>query len=126
MVKILGAYLKWHYSDRVKAILEGWKGFLKFNLYYFSIPLLLKTLFSPWRKYKWSYGNPFDFKLNAEALLSNLISRILGAIVRSFLILAGAAAELAIVLLGLVVLFCWLTLPLLMLAIFVFSLDLIF
>jgi hypothetical protein len=126
MKKVLGLYLKWHYSDRVKAILRGWRDFLKFNFYYFSVPLLLKTLFSPWRKYRWAYGNALDFKVNVEVFLSNLISRALGAIVRSFLIIIGLATEAAILVFGIMAVFLWTTLPFLVLLVFAFGIRLLF
>ena len=113
---ILFQYLTWHYVDQVRAISRAWKNFLRFNLNYFSISLLLKTLFSHWRKYQWSYGRGFDIKRYAEVFFSNLISRVIGAIIRFFLILIGVVAEIIIVLAGIIVFLGWLLLPVLLLA----------
>jgi hypothetical protein len=38
---IVSLYLEWHFFDASRNILLAWKNFLKFNLNYFSIPLLL-------------------------------------------------------------------------------------
>ena len=88
--------------------------------------MLLRTFFSPWRRYKWSYGKGFDARRYVEVFFSNLISRILGAIVRSFLIAAGLAVEVFIIFSGLIAFLGWLLLPLLLIWGFVFGLRVIF
>jgi len=113
---ILIQYFLWYFFDVPKEILKGWKNFLVFNFNYFSIPLLLKTFFSHWRQYKWGYGRGFDFGRYLEAFFSNLISRILGAIMRIFLIFFGILTEIIIGVVGLVLFLSWLLLPVLMIA----------
>lgn len=107
-------YLTWQFLDVPKNILKAWKNFLKFNLNYFSIPLLLKTLFSPWRRYIWFYPKGFDLGKYFEVFFSNLISRILGAILRVFLILIGVLVEIFIVFAGLFILLVWFLLPIIL------------
>lgn len=111
MQNILFQYLIWHFFDMPKNILRAWRDYLRFNLNYFSVPLLLKTLFSPWRKYQVSYGKGFDLGKYLEAFFSNLIFRIFGAIIRAFLIIIGILAEMVIVLGGVMAFFAWLALP---------------
>jgi len=77
----------WYLIDVPKQILSAWWNFLRFGMQYFSIPVLLKTLFAPWRKYQWSYGQGFDLQRFAETLATNIISRTLGAIMRFILII---------------------------------------
>jgi len=111
MQNILFQYLIWHFFDMPKNILRAWRDYLRFNLNYFSVPLLLKTLFSPWRKYQVSYGKGFDLGRYLEAFFSNLIFRIFGAIIRTFLIVIGIIAEMVIVLGGILAFFAWMVLP---------------
>ena len=111
-------YIIWHYFDVPKTILKAWKNFLLFNLEYFSIFQLLKTFFSHWRRYAFSYPRAFDAGKYVEVFFSNLISRILGAIVRSFLITLGFIAEILILFFGAVVFFSWLLLPFILIIIF--------
>lgn len=111
---ILFQCLGWYFIDQTGFILKAWRNFLKFNLNYFSIPLLLRTLFTPWRKYQWSYGRGFDIKRYLEAFFSNLISRTLGAIVRGVLILIGILIEIFIIFGGAAILIAWLLLPILL------------
>lgn len=103
--------ITWLYFDVPRNILKVWKNFLLYNLEYFSIPLLLKTLFSHWRRYGYSYPRGFDIKGYLEVFTSNLISRILGAIMRTILIIVGVVAEIFIVFLGIAVFLGWLALP---------------
>lgn len=111
MQNIFLQYLIWQFFEMPRNILIGWKNFLKFGINYFSVPLLLKTLFSPWHKYSWAYPRGFDIGKYLEAFISNLISRILGAILRIFLIIFGILLEIFIIFVGLAVFLGWLILP---------------
>ena len=77
--------------------------------------LLLKTLFSPWRRYQWSQTGGFDIGKSLEALSSNLISRTIGAVIRSFIIIAGLIVEIVLIGISIVVFLGWIILPLLVL-----------
>ena len=107
-------WLFWQFFEMPGNILKAWRNFLLFNLNYFSILLLLKTFFSPWRRYKWSYGKGFDATRYLEAFFSNLISRILGAVMRSFLIFIGLLVEIFIIFAGAIIFLGWLVLPLIL------------
>ncbi|KKQ77037.1 MAG: ATPase AAA-2 domain-containing protein [Parcubacteria group bacterium GW2011_GWC1_38_6] len=122
---ILSFWLVWHFFEAPKEIIQAWKNFLLFNLHYFSIPTLLRTFFSYWHKYSWSYGRGFDLKVWVEVALSNIISRVIGAIVRSILIALGLLSELSIFLAGFIVLLTWLLLPFLFIAGIILGLNLI-
>jgi len=120
---ILWQWLFWQFWEMPGNILKAWRNFLLFNLNYFSIHLLLKTFFSPWRKYRWSYGKGFDIKKYLEALFSNLILRTLGATIRSFLIIVGLLVEIFIIFTGIIIFFSWLALPILLIVGFVFGIK---
>ena len=104
-------WLFWHFIEAPKNIILGWKNFLKFNFYYFSIKDLLKSLLSPWRADVGDYGRGFDAKRYFETFLGNMISRVLGAIVRIVIIAIGLLAEICIFFVGLFVLIIWICLP---------------
>lgn len=105
----------WYFGDMSRAILRGWGNFLNFNLNYFSFLLLLKTFFSPWRRYKYSYGRTFEVWQNIETFVFNMMSRIIGAVLRIGLIILGLALEVLIFLAGAVIFISWLFLPVLLL-----------
>ena len=106
-------WLTFQFFDAPKEILKAWRNFLIFNLNYFSIPVLLRTLFAYWRKYSWEYPKGFDLAKYLEVAVSNFISRILGAIMRIFLILIGSSVEIFILFLGGAVFLAWFILPVL-------------
>lgn len=108
---ILVQFFSWYFYNQVRAILKAWKNFLLFNLNYFSVPVLLKTFFSHWRRYRWYYPKGLDIPVYLEVFFSNLISRFLGAIMRSFLIIIGILLEIFIVFLGIIFFFGWIFLP---------------
>jgi len=113
---LLLRWLVWQFFEMPRYILRTWIGLLKFNLDYFSVPLLLKTFFSHWRRYKWSYGRGFSVGRYLEVLLSNLISRTLGAILRFFVILVGLLTELLIFFIGGIFFLTWIPLPIILIA----------
>jgi hypothetical protein len=82
---------------------------------FFSAPLLLATLFSPWRKYVWHYPRGFNFKEYANTFISNLFSRIIGAICRVFLIVASIFPLVFVFVVGAIAIIGWFLLPLVLL-----------
>ena len=118
-------YLIWQFFDVPRELIKAWKNFLLFNSNYFSIPLLIKTFFSYWRRYKWSYGRGFDIGRYLEVSFSNLISRVLGAVVRSFLIFFGSIVEIFIVFVGFIVFIGWLINPVILIAGLIFGFKII-
>ena len=111
---IISLWFEWQFFDVPKSIMEAWKNYLKFNLNYFSIPVLLKTFFSPWRRYGQSYGKGFNLGRYFEAFVFNMMSRIIGAILRAFFILTGFLIEISIVLAGALIFLGWIVFPLLL------------
>lgn len=115
---ILVQYFEWHFFDVPKEILRGWKNYLRFYSYFFSVSLLLKTLFSPWKRAAWSYGRGFSFKRYIETFISNIFSRFIGMFLRLILIIFALIVETLIILLGFLFYISWLCLP----AVFILSL----
>jgi len=108
---ILVQWVFWHFIEMPKNILQSWKDIFRFYLNYFSIPLLLKTLFAPWRHNLLLYPKGFDLGEYFEIFISNLISRTIGAILRFFLILIGILIEILIIFFGLIMFLAWFILP---------------
>lgn len=123
---IFWQFLEWYFIDQSLLIFKAWKNYLRFNFEYFSIPLLLKTFFSPWRRYIWSYGRGFNFKRYLDTFVSNAIFRGLGAVLRFFLILIGIILEIVVFLVGIIALVFWFLLPFIVISIFIFGLQIYF
>lgn len=122
---ILTSFISWHFIEAPKFLLQVWKNFIQFSINFFSTPLLLKTLFSPWRRYNWSYPRGFDVMAYFETFVSNFFSRFLGAIVRLVLIILGIIFQIFVVVFGAVVFLAWLVLPIVCLAGLLFVLNIL-
>lgn len=118
--------LIWQFFDVPKAILKAWQDFLWFNLNYFSVPTLLKTYFSHWRRYRYPYGRAFEFWKNIETLVFNMMSRIIGAMLRTVFIIIGLAIEILIILIGMIIFLGWLVLPFFLIFGLIFGISLLF
>ena len=76
--------------------------------HFFSVGVLARTLFAPWRRIVSFKEEPgFSIAEFLERLSFNIISRIIGFLVRLALIVWGLFAELAMALMGLLVLLVW-------------------
>jgi hypothetical protein len=109
---ILILWFLWQFYEMPKFLIGVWVNYFIFASNLFSIPSLLKTFFSPWRRYKWQYPRGFDIGEFFSTFVSNLISRILGAIMRIVLIIVGILFQIIVVISGLVFLLGWLLMPL--------------
>lgn len=125
-VELFFSYLVWHYFECSKEILKVIRNFLRFGFHYFSIPFLFQTFFSYWRKYFWLYPRGFDFGKYFEVFLSNLISRVIGAVLRTFLILAGIVFEISVLIIGASLILGWFFLPLFLFYCLVYGVKLLF
>lgn len=101
----------WHFFEMPAFLVSVWKNYIFFGLNYFSVPLLAKTLFSPWRRYKWAYPRGFDPVEFFNTLVSNIFSRFLGALCRIVLIIIGCIAQVFILLAGPIVILVWVLIP---------------
>ena len=106
-------YIFWHYSEglrrQTRKTLLVVLGFFRF----FSVWLLFKTLFSPWHKISESYGIGFDLTRYFYAVMGNLISRLIGAMVRAIVIITGLIITAIAGAYALLKIALWLLLPLL-------------
>jgi hypothetical protein len=118
---ILAMWFLCHFYEMPKFLFMVWQNYLLFGLDYFSIPLLLKTLFSPWRRMSWQFPKRFDIGEYASVIVSDIFSRILGAFMRIILIILGMVFEFLFFIAGAAAIICWLLLPFLtILALFFF------
>ncbi|MDD5606419.1 MAG: hypothetical protein PHN37_00960 [Candidatus Pacebacteria bacterium] len=122
---ILKQYICWHFIDAPKAILKAWNNILCFSFNYFSLPLLFKTFFSYWKRFYFSYGKRFDLKKYSEAFSLNLMSRIIGAIIRFFVIIFGLIFSLVVFLICLIFLLIWILMPIWLIYLFLYGIKLI-
>ena len=119
-------WLVWHFVEIPRDIIKIVKNLLHFVWSFFSISLLLKTLFSPWRKYYWGYGRGFCLENYLSAFSFNCISRFLGMLVRIGLIFISLIALLLVSGGGLILFLAWISSPVIIIFLFILAGALIF
>ncbi|MBI2113181.1 MAG: hypothetical protein HYT50_01200 [Candidatus Wildermuthbacteria bacterium] len=123
-VLLLVEYAKWHFFIMPLEILKAWRNIVVFSLNYFSLPLLLQTLFSPWRRIEWKGTGKFDPGMFAQNMFGNLISRVIGASIRIWVIALGILGLFAALAGGAAVFVAWIIMPLAIFLFFVYGLFL--
>ena len=103
--------ISWWYGDGWKGQLLRVRDRLVATARFFSIGQLLDTLFSPFRQIS-AGGTSGSIATQMRAFFDKTLSRIIGAIVRLFTILAGIIILTVQALYELIILIMWLILPL--------------
>lgn len=86
--EVFFAYLTWHYTLGVRAIVPLWRDFLWFTAHVFSISLLTRTLFSPWHRMDEQYAGG-GIEAWFEAKVISGLARFFGFLMRVPIILIG-------------------------------------
>lgn len=108
---IILQWIYWQFYEMPKFLLQVWGNYIVFSANFFSVPLLLKTFLAPWHRYKWQYPRGLDVFEFFNTLISNIVSRFLGALMRIVLIVVGIFLQIFVVLAGLVIFVGWLAIP---------------
>lgn len=125
MFRLILSYFIWHYTQAFKDIYDLFKDFTSFIYHFFSIKILSKTLFSPWRKLSESYKKGWSLNAFFETLVVNFIMRIVGFFIRLSIIVAGLICLVVTVIIELVTFVLWLFLPAIITLLFISSLRLL-
>ncbi len=112
-------FFEWYYTEIPKKFYRVWKNYIWFWSYYFSVDGVLKTFFSPWRRYSESYGKGFDMGRIVSVLFWNIFSRFMGMILRLFLLVLFLVVEVFTFILGAIFFIFWPLFPLILPAVFI-------
>lgn len=123
---ILPGYFLWHYTFAFRDIWRLWMNALWAVNRVFSIPLLLRTLFAPWKRILETEGKRFDLEDWAARQVVNLMSRLVGAVVRLVVIGLGCLSLIATIVLGVGVYLFWVAAPLIIAVLFLSGMYLLF
>lgn len=115
-------WVRWHFVDSPEFLFLVWRDYLDFVANYFSVALLFKTFFAPWRRYSWRYPRGLDVVEFFGTLVSNTFSRFLGALMRTVLIIIGIITQMLVVVLGAIVVLFWVLMPFLIITGFAYIL----
>lgn len=108
---VIVGLLSWWYTAGLIERLRRLRARLSSVADYFSLSLLARTLFAPFRQISaGQVDGPLPVQL--RAFFDRLFSRVIGAVVRLIMIGVGTAALVGMVVYGLIVLAGWLLMPL--------------
>lgn len=125
MFRLIFAYFSWHYTQALKDFLVHSKNYLWLVFHFFSISVLLKTLFSPWQKLDERYKGGFNIGSLFETFIVNVLMRFVGFFIRFFIICFGLLAmvlTLACIILAFVL---WIFLPFIITLLFISGIRLL-
>lgn len=104
-------FVKWFFTVAPRQILRvGWT-FARWAWKEFSIGYFPPRLFAPWHRDLSSYGRGFDLRRILHVMGWNLISRVIGAVLRLVVLAFGLAVEAVFLPVIAVVLVVWIALP---------------
>lgn len=107
---IMRVMVIWWYSAGLKLRFSTIGQWIESSFDYFSIELLARTFFAPFRQISAGYvRGPVDVQI--RAFIDRTVSRLIGMAVRSLMIIAGSIFITMQVLIGLVSLFVWIVIP---------------
>ncbi len=119
-------YLKWHYSKAIKSMFVIWQNFLRFLANFFSLKLMLTNLFDHWKRMSDPYPKHFSFKAYLFSFIVNVITRIVGMLMRLVILILGSLICLIFIFCLPIILILWLVLPFIIIALLGSGLYLIF
>lgn len=80
-------FLSWHYTVGIGIYFQRWQLAFKKIIHHFALPVLVSSLFSPWKRLEVEETAGFNIQRIIENITFNIISRSIGFFVRSALIL---------------------------------------
>lgn len=124
--KIFGNYFIWHYGKAFSQLKLISYNFVTFFFNFFSISILIKSFFSPWRRMGEDYPSQgLDIKQFFTALIINFLMRLVGIFMRTIIILFGLAFIFLLIILIPVAFIFWFFLPIIIGVLFIGGLILL-
>jgi hypothetical protein len=103
-------FFTWWYDQGWRLLARNAQKRMAKTVRMFSVPILLRTLFAPWRRIVTYPGASFDAHI--RAFLDNLVSRAVGFTVRIFVLLAAVIGLAVVSVVVVVELIVWPLVPL--------------
>lgn len=124
-LSIVHHYLLWHYTRAFLEIFNVWLNLMWFVVNFFSIPQLLRSLFSPWKRIQEGRGEKWNLEDLAGFIIIGLISRLIGFILRLTIITIGLVCLFIVVFGGFAVYVIWVAAPLVLFGLLGFGITLL-
>lgn len=127
ITRVLRDYLVWHFTVAYLDIVYIWWNYLWFVNHIFSVPDVLQSWISPFKRLQEEKVNiiksPEDFFAN---LFVNLMMRIVGIVIRTALLFVALCFFVAVFVFGIVFALFWTILPMLLIYLFINGIHLLF
>jgi len=124
VASLLGNYFVWHYSRAYRELIHIERNILWFLFHFFSLPELTRTFFAPWKRLGENYGSIFDTEEFFAAIVTNVLMRIVGIIMRAIIIVAGCVVLILATLSAVFLIIVWTVLPFIIVFAFVIGIIL--
>lgn len=124
-LSIINHYLLWHYTRAFAELFHLWMNFLWFTIHFFSIPQLMRSWFSPWKRIVEERGNTWNFEDLAGYIVIGFFSRLIGFILRTIIISIGLVALTLLLVSGVAVYLFWVLAPFIIIGLFGFGITLL-
>lgn len=127
LLKVLRDYLIWHYTTALIDILYIWWNYIWFVNHIFSVPDVLRSWISPFKRLQEDKVNllksPEEFFSN---LFINIIMRIVGTFIRTALLFIALCFFAVVFAFGVTFILIWMILPILVGYFFINGIQLLF
>ncbi|MBI2053436.1 MAG: hypothetical protein HYT41_01690 [Candidatus Sungbacteria bacterium] len=104
-------YLIWHYGRAPQDLLGLARDLLWSCWHFFSISDLARTLFAPFARIRQTYFNINNLEESFQNLTANAVSRAVGLVLRTIVIVAGLVCEVILAGVFVVIWAAWFLLP---------------
>ncbi len=125
MSSLLPSYFSWHYGRGFIEAAHVAARIFKATKESFSFSLILRTFASPWKRFGERYIKS-DPSTWITTFIFNTLMRVIGMIIRTFILLAGAGALLVSGIVMMAIFVLWALSPFLILAFFIIGLKELF
>ena len=122
-LRLIPAYLGWHYTKAFSDMFRIYGDTFWFLWRFYSVPTTLKTFFSPWERMGEQYQKGLDFGAIASTFIINTLMRILGMIMRIFLLALTLISFIIALFAMIVVLIVWICAPVLLVILLVLGIK---
>ena len=126
LASIIHNYFVWHYTRAWWELWGVWRNYIWFVTHFFSIPQLMRSWLSPFKRITEGRGDKWSTEDFAAYIIVNILSRVVGAIVRTVVIAIGLIALLVTIAVGFFIYTVWMILPLIIIGLVGGGLSLFF
>jgi len=124
-LSIVHHYLFWHYTRALSEIFTILKNLIWFVGHFFSLRQLAASWFAPWKRTVEGRGEKWNLEDLAGYVIINILSRVVGAVVRTVIIFLGTVSSLVTIVGGVLVYVFWILAPVILIVLLGFGVTLL-